>query len=124
MNDHGLKDTGLRETFPSGAQREPDTGRGRYDLISPIAMRNLAIHLERGALKYEPHGWEKGLPLSRHLNSALRHLHQFQEGIQDEDHISAVVFNLFAITHVREMIRRGKLPTALDDLPSYMEDVK
>jgi hypothetical protein len=116
-----LKDSGERETFATGAIREPNLDRGRYDLIPPIPLRNLAIHYERGARKYEDWNWARGLPLSRHLNSALRHLRQFQEGQRDEDHLSAVVFNVFAITHVLEMIKLGQLPKELNDLPFQEE---
>jgi len=113
-----LKDSGKRENFPTGAIREPNDGRGRYDLISPIALRELAIHYERGAEKYMDRNWEKGLPLSRHLNSALRHLQNFLAGDRTEDHLSACVFNCFAITHVLAMIQDGKLPKELNDLPN------
>lgn len=119
-----LKDSGERELFETGMVREPEMGRGQYILISPIALKALAIHMGRGAEKYAPRNWEKGGKLSRHLNSAMRHLQQVLEGDVSEDHLSAAVFNIFAITHNREMIKRGKLPAALDDLPSYMEEVK
>lgn len=114
-----LKDSGLREIFASGAMREPNNGRGRYDLISPIALKALAIHLEKGAAKYKDRNWESGMPLSRHLNSALRHLNQVLEGDKSEDHLSAAVYNLFAITHLKEMIKRRALPIGLNDLPDY-----
>jgi hypothetical protein len=115
-----LKDSGKRESFDTGMIREPEMGRGRYDLISPIALNALAIHMGLGAEKYTDRNWERGGKLSRHLNSAMRHLHQFQEGLRDEDHLSAAVFNIFAITHDLEMIKRKKLPKELSDLPSYV----
>jgi hypothetical protein len=120
-----LKDSGKREKFPTGAIREPNLGRGRYDLISPIALRALAIHYERGAKKYTDRNWEKGLPLSRHLNSAMRHLQDFLEGDRSEDHLSACSWNCFAILHDLEMIKRGKLLLEINDLPaSYMKEEK
>jgi hypothetical protein len=123
MSDHGLKDSGERETFDTGAVREPNLDRGRYDLITPIGLRALAIHYERGAKKYSDRNWEKGLPLSRHLNSAMRHLQDYLEGDRSEDHLSACAWNTFCIVHDLEMIRRGTLPKELNDLPSYKEDV-
>jgi len=116
-----LKDSGERETYISGMTREPNLSRGRYDLISPIALKALAIHMERGAEKYEDRNWEKGGKLSRHLNSAMRHLQQYLEGDRSEDHLSASIYNSMAITHVLEMINRGILPVKLNDLPNYME---
>ena len=118
---HGLKDSGERQAFDTGAVREPNLGRGRYDLISPIALKALAIHYERGAQKYNERNWEKGLPLSRHLNSAMRHLQNYLEGDKSEDHLSACSWNCFCIIHVTEMIKRGELPESLNDLPNYLE---
>lgn len=119
-DDMELKDSGKRETFDTGMVREPEMGRGQYILISPIALKALAIHMGRGAEKYNSRNWELGGKLSRHLNSAMRHLQQALEGDNSEDHYSAAVFNIFAIIHNREMIKRGKLPGSLDDLPNYM----
>jgi len=118
---NNLEDSGKREVYTSGMTREPNLSRGRYDLISPIALKALAIHMERGAEKYEDRNWEKGGKLSRHLNSAMRHLQQYLEGDRSEDHLSASIYNSMAITHVLEMINRGILPVKLNDLPNYME---
>lgn len=120
-NENKLKDSGQRETFSTGAVREPNLNRGRYDLISPIALKALAIHYERGAIKYSDRNWEKGLPLSRHLNSALRHLQDFLAGDRSEDHLSACEWNCMCIVHNLEMIERGLLPPELNDLPNQLE---
>lgn len=120
----GLKDTGEREHFVSGMVREPNLDRGRFELIPPVALRALAIHYERGAIKYSDRNWEKGGKLSRHLNSALRHLQDFLEGDRSEDHLSACTFNVFAIQHNLEMIERGVLPKDLNDLPDYTGKVR
>ena len=121
MKELNLEDSGERIQYDSGAMREPENGRGRYDLISPIALKALAIHMERGAKKYDNRNWEKGMPLSRHLNSALRHLQKYLEGSRSEDHLSASIYNSMAITHVLEMTARSALPAELNDLPNYME---
>ena len=117
-----LKDGGTREKFQSGMIREANLGRGRYDLISPIALKELAVHLELGAMKYEERNWEKGGPHSRHLNSALRHLQDFLSGDRSENHLAACIFNCMAIQHNSEMIKRGKLSPKLNDLPNYTEE--
>jgi hypothetical protein len=73
---------------------------------------------------YEHHegdrNWEQGIPLSRYLDSAKRHLDQYQEGMLDEDHLAQAAWNLLGLLHTEEMIRRGILPRDLSDLPSYM----
>lgn len=122
MLEYEVKDTGTREEHESGAVRDQQAGKGRYELVSPIAMRRLAIHLEKGAEKYEARNWERGFPLSRMLGPAFRHLYQYLEGLRDEDHLAAAVFNIFGIMHFEEMIERDALPATLADLPSYVEE--
>ncbi len=41
LNDFKLQDSGDRTVFNTGAQRDMSKGKGRYDLISPIAMEVL-----------------------------------------------------------------------------------
>ena len=113
------KDSGVRQTFDTGSQRDSRTNKGRYDLISPIAIRRLAGVYERGAIKYDARNWEKGQPLSRYVDSALRHIFQYLEGSRDEDHVAQALWNLVAIIHTETMIERGKLPKELNDLPNY-----
>jgi len=110
-----LKDSGQREAFESGMVRDIREGKGRYDLISPIALRRLAIVYEKGAVKYEDRNWEKGAPMSRFMDSALRHLNQYKEGKRDEDHIAQACWNLFAMLHFDEV------KPELNDLPSYFD---
>lgn len=115
------KDSGHRKTFASGSQRDAPEGKGRYDLISPLALRRLALVLERGAAKYEARNWEKGQPLSQYMNSALRHLCQYIGGMRDEDHLGQALWNVHAALHTEEAIDRGILPAELADLPDYTE---
>ena len=123
MNNHILKDGGEREVNETGYLREPNSGRGRYELISPIMLRRLAILYERGAEKYDSRNWEKGGKLSRFLNSALRHTLQYLEGYRDEDHLIQAIWNLTCIVHIEEMIKRGELPAEFDDLPNFLENI-
>lgn len=111
-------DSGKREAFETGCQRDTREGKGRYDLLPPILVKRLAELLERGAAKYGERNWEKGMPTSRCFDSALRHLFQALEGEPTEDHLAAVVFNVAAVMHYREQIRLGKLPASLDDVVS------
>ena len=120
--EYVTKDSGKREQHPTGMQRDNRTGKGRYELLPPIAIRRLAQLYERGAVKYYSRNWEKGGPLSRFMDSALRHIFQFLEGDREEDHLSGAVFNLFAVMHIEGMIERGLMPSELNDLPSYMPE--
>ena len=114
-----VRDSGKRQKISTGALRDSRAGKGRHDLISPIALRRLAQHYENGGLKYADRNWEKGIPLSRYVDSATRHLNNYLEGMRDEDHLSACAWNCFCIIHTEEMIERGLLPKKLNDLPNY-----
>ncbi len=112
-----VKDSGKRQEFDTGSVRDTREGKGRYDLIPPIAIERLAHHFENGAVKYGDRNWEKGQPLTRYLDSAIRHIYTFLEGDRSEDHLIAGVWNLMAAVHTEEMISRGLLPFELNDLP-------
>lgn len=117
-----LEDTGAREEFDTGARRDQRGGKGRFDLLSPIWIRRLALLLERGALKYGDRNWEKGMPVSRYLDSALRHIYDYMEGKREEDHLVQAAWNCLSAVHVIEMVERKRLPDNLDDAPSYLEE--
>jgi len=87
------KDSGHRRTFETGAVRDRAKGKGRYDLLSPIAIDRLAKLYERGGDKYDPRNWEKGMPLSQFVDSGLRHFFNYLEGKREEDHLAAVMWN-------------------------------
>lgn len=117
-----LKDSGHRREFDTGAQRDRAEGKGRYDLLQVLALPRIARILEKGAKKYEARNWERGMPLSVYLDSALRHLCQYIEGLQDEDHLGQAAWNLLSAMQTEEMCARGLLPTTLLDLPDYTGD--
>jgi hypothetical protein len=120
-----VKDSGTRQKFKTGAVRDIQCGKGRYDLISPIVLRRLAKHYENGARKYGDRNWEKGIPITRFLDSALRHLNEWREGYREEDHLSAALWNIACIIHTEEMIERGLLPKELaDGVTNYLPQPK
>lgn len=113
-------DTGKgRQQFGTGAVRDVRASKGRYDLISDLALFRVAGVYERGAAKYADRNWEKGIPISRSVDSARRHLSQYMLGETDEDHIGHALWNLMAITHFDEGIKRGLYSPELDDRPKY-----
>lgn len=114
----GIVDGGKRISFGEGlAEREPADGKGRYDLITPFGIRRLAIWYELGAKKYADRNWEKGMPFSRYIDAAKRHLDKYIMGITDEDHLAAAAWNILSIMHHEEL---GQIE--LDDMPHYMSD--
>lgn len=112
-----LKDSGRRQEFTTGAVRDIQEGKGRYDLLPPAAIREVARHFEAGAIKYTDRNWEKGIPLSRFLSSGLRHTFAILEGRTDENHAAAAAWNLLCFLETRARIADGRLPVELDDLP-------
>jgi hypothetical protein len=96
-------------------------GKGRHDLLSPFANSELAKHMERGALKYEPRNWERGLPLSSFVDSGKRHMELLLMGEETEPHAVAALWNMHCLVHTIEMIKLGLLPAELDDLPKYLK---
>jgi hypothetical protein len=111
-----VKDSGQRRETITGAVRDRVQGKGRYDLITPIGLRRLALHYENGARKYKDRNWEKGMPLSWFLDSAIRHLFDYLSGDRSEDHLAAVAWNALGYIHIEQLIRDSKLPKELDDM--------
>lgn len=114
------KDSGARQEFSTGSVRDTTEGKGSFVSISPHMLARLAQLMERGAQKYGLFNWQKGQPMSRVVDSAMRHLNQVRLGDRTEDHASAVIFNIMALIHFEEEIAAGRLPTELDDLPRYI----
>ena len=143
-----IKDSGNRTKFATGAVRDVQRGKGRFDLMPldimskvfavefadefeegsiadvlksiadfqrtgnkrwlciaiaqyslavnidlPKLMLDVAKHFENGALKYGERNWQKGIPISRYIDSALRHLMKDCACETDEDHAAAFVWN-------------------------------
>jgi len=112
----GMKDEGKRKTYNTGAIEEVKIGKGKYVLISPYMEQRLARIMEKGEIKYAARNWEKGMPFSRFIDSAQRHITQFKMGMTDEDHLGQAIFNLMAIMHFEDLGRKD-----LDDMPHYEE---
>lgn len=99
----GIKDSGKRQQFASGMVRDIATGKPEIHRVleGPMFMR-WVIHLTKGAIKYPDNldgtaNWTKAAhheELRRFKQSALRHFMQWYFGDKDEDHASAVFFNI------------------------------
>jgi|SRR6185295_6889177 len=110
-----------KEQFSTGSQRDSRKDKGRFDLLPPRALKELAKHFEIGAKMYGERNWEKGMPLSRYLDSALRHTFQHLQGLTNEPHDVAAVWNLMCLIETKQLIEEGKLQKELDDLPKQNE---
>ncbi len=118
-----VKDSGEHQEFSTGSKRDTREGKGRFDLIPPYALKRLAIHFENGAKKYGDRNWEKGQPLSRYLDSAIRHAFSFLGGDRSEDHLAAMAWNALAYIETEHRVNDGILPEELDDIAPVLEEL-
>lgn len=116
--DYQIKDSGERTDFLTGAVRDLRKGKGRYDLIPWETIKALALHYEKGSEKYGERNWEKGIPISKYFDSAMRHLVQFYLGLDDENHLEACKWNIHCMYQTILWIQAGKLSEELYDLPN------
>ena len=112
-----IKDSGTRQQFETGANRDTQAGKGRFDLLPPWAIEQVAKLYEAGCEKYGDRNWEKGIPMGRYLDSAIRHSFKYLRGDTDEDHLLAAAWNLLCCMDTRERIKLGILPETLNNLP-------
>ena len=118
-----------KQDYGHGATRDAAKGKGRFDLIPDLALTRVAKVYERGADNHGARNWEKGMPISRMLDSAIRHIYQhkmskYMSDLSEEDHLAHAIWNLLGAMHNEEMIARSVLPKELDDLPRYLPTKK
>lgn len=69
----------------------------------PRMLLEAAHQYEDGARKYGLYNWQKGIPQDSYMDSAIRHLLKDADGMDDEDHARAFVWNMFSwmwqVTH-------------------------
>jgi len=98
--------------FDSGAIREDKTGKGRMDLLPMCALIRLSKHYESGSVEHGERNWEKGIPIHSFIDSALRHIAKYVDGMDDEDHLCAAAWNILSAMWTEE-----KRPD-MQDIPS------
>ena len=97
-----IQDSGTRHKFDTGAVRDMQIGKGRCDLLPPLAILRLARHFEAGAVKYGDRNWEKGIPINSFVDSAIRHILKYMIGAKDGDHLCAAAWNLMCAMETEE----------------------
>ena len=106
-----MDDSGDRTEFPTGAVRDIQTGKGRYDLLPWAAIHQVASHCERGALKYGERNVDKGIPVHSLVDSAIRHLSRYMQAEDGENHLTAAAWNvLWAIWMEKEKPEMQDIP--------------
>lgn len=115
-----FKDSGERQKFDTGANRDTQGGKGRFDLVPPFSVMFLARIYETGCLKYGNRNWEKGIPIERYVDSAKRHIEKYQAGLRDEPHLSMAMWNISCALWTGAMVMLKLRPSSLYDLPSHV----
>lgn len=103
------------QVFSTGAKRDTDEGKLRYDLIPISFLESIAVVFTEGSEHYGDRNWQKGIPVSRYYASHMRHLYSFLTGDTSEDHLSKAIWNLLAVQWTLRAIEEGELPCELDD---------
>lgn len=115
---------------PGGMTRSANEGKVNYSLVRDGPMHSRwARHLTSGAKEYGTRNWmlARSLPeLLRFEESAARHFEQWIAGKVDEDHASAVYFNINGAEYVKDQLRGYDLflpsETELILIGSYPEE--
>ncbi len=102
------KDSGERQVFDTGMQRDSGQKDLRPDLLSKDMLLRWSELMGRGAQKYGERNWEKACTqeeLDRFRASAFRHFVQwFYQLNPEEDHAAAVFFNVAGAEYVKARI--------------------
>jgi hypothetical protein len=111
LNDFLVKDSGSRQSFDSGMVRDTQDGKPLFGLIvasdvpyEEQMLHRFAMHMTKASVKYGPRNWEKSNSIEemqRFKESGFRHFLQWYFDERDEDHASAVWFNITAAERLR-----------------------
>lgn len=87
-----------------------DTGKPQLSLIDPLFIREVgrALTIPTVSGKYPPNNWRDGIEISRLLNSTLRHVNDFNDGVDNDvetgvSHLAHAACNLmFALRMMKD----------------------
>ena len=91
---------------------------GNDGFVSTIdAIIEVSKHFEEGAKKYGENNWQKGIPESSYIDSAVRHYLKWLRGDDDERHDRAFVWNIMCLIWTHEHAP-CKMPAWIDGIPT------
>ena len=88
------RDDNTKRIFETGSQRDDDTNKPLVNHLSAYLRLRFGYLLRMGANKYGKNNWQKGQPTEAAIESLHRHLAKYELGDRNEDHLSAIVFNV------------------------------
>ncbi len=125
--EYTTKDSGERQTYASGMNRDLTTDKTKWHLVfSGPMLERWAKLMTRGAEKYDDDNWMKAdseEERNRFKASAFRHFMQWYGGNTDEDHAAAVIFNINGKEYVEDKLdgaRVERYKKALEAMHSGM----
>jgi hypothetical protein len=89
----------------NGGSRDSADDKLDYTLLPIPALNRITQHYVNGLKKYGRNNWHKlSTPedIERYKQSMFRHLIQYLEGKDNEDHLAAVVWNAMALLYFEE----------------------
>lgn len=99
-------------------------GKLRYDLVPTYAQEQYVRVLTKGAEKYEPYNWTKGMNWTSVLASLKRHIAKFEKG-EDFDDESGLHHMAHAMCNTAFLLEYYKIYPQGDDRPhSYLNAPK
>ena len=119
-----IPDTAPASGYPDGNPKSLQ-GAKKYSLRYLPLSANIAANqaLEDGAKKYGPANWrEKGVAISVYVDAALRHIHQFYDGKQDNASDSGAPNLGHAMACLAIIIDAMAEGSAIDDRPFPAKD--
>lgn len=111
------------QTLVTGAKK--DEGKARWDLLPLEVSAAVSRILTKGAIKYAPRNWEKGIAYGRVFAAVMRHLYDWwtsklfgSDGINhadgEESHLDHAITELMFLSAYE---KRGFNGTEFDDRP-------
>lgn len=97
-------DTGIDMFLKNALERFARVHDSIYDM-----MLDVSIHFEEGAKKYGEYNWQKGIPESSYIDSAVRHYMKYRAGMEDERHDRAFVWNILCLIWQHRQNRKEKV---------------
>lgn len=102
--------------FKSGAIRDSLEGKESYgETISWTAFKRYAQYMTSKKEKYGSGNFKKGIDIDSYEDSLMRHYQKYMENKYEggqvetnEDHLSAIMFNVMGIMHEEERIKKTK----------------
>jgi|TARA_R110002110_G_scaffold135418_5_gene319471 hypothetical protein len=105
--------------FPSGAQRDNDTGKLRMSLVPQEELNRVMKRFLDGTMKYGENNWMNGMPLEVYYDCSHRHLAAWWRGEDDEDHAAAAVWNILCAMWTESHLHTLPNTPVLDNRHKY-----